>query len=48
MPLAVKYPRAKVGDRMEALAVAHIGLPQAPDLASQVLVTLTAMWPSGR
>lgn len=48
VPLAVKYPRAKVGDRLEALAVAHIGLRQAPDLAGQVLVTLAAMWISGR
>ena len=48
VPLAAKYPRAKVGDRMEALAVAHVGLRQAPDLAGQVLVTLAAMWLSGR
>lgn len=48
VPLAARYPRAKVGDRMEALAVAHVGLRQAPDLAGQVLVTLAAMWTSGR
>ena len=48
VPLAARYPRAKVGDRMEAVAVAHTGLCQAPDLPGQVLVTLAAMSLSGR
>lgn len=48
VPLASRYPRAKVGDRLEALAVAHLGLRQAPDLPGQVLTTLAAMWTSGR
>ena len=43
-PHARRYPRARVGDCMEALAVAHIGLRQAPDLSGQVLTVLAAMW----
>lgn len=47
VPLASHYPRAKVGDRLEALAVAHVGLDQAPDLPDPVMTTLAKMWTIG-
>lgn len=47
VPLASHYPRAKVGDPLEALDVAHVGLRQAPDLPDPVMTTLTKMWTSG-
>lgn len=47
-PLARFYPRARVGDCLEALAVAWTGLDAAPTHGTGVLKVLAGLWCSGR